>query len=572
MAEQVNVVSHLTVTINQQEIDDAIEGRITEVVVDQHAYLPGMFTIRLYDADLSLLDTGPFNLTAKVEIAAKKANNEVVKLIQGEITALEPHFGEGMIAELVVRGYDLSHRLYREIKSKSYLNVKDSDLAQQIAKAARLTPEVEATATVYDHLYQHNQSDLTFLRQRAWRIGYECYVDGNKLVFRKPTARKAETRLVWGEDLLSFSPRMTLAEQVEEVLVKGWDVATKKAILGRAKQGRLYAKIQETQTEKRDGKQWSQTLGSNGKLVIVDQPPVSQAEADILAAARLDEISGVFVEAEGAAFRRPDIRAGQSVKLEGLGKRFGGVYLVTSATHTYTSAGFQTTFTVSGTRVGLLTAQLAQPTPLDRWPGVVPAIVTNSDDPNGWGRVKVKFPWMAESEESDWARVLGVGGGAAAGFCTVPAVDDEVLVAFVHGDFGSPIVLGGLWNGQDGVPAPVAGAPEGEKPQVRTWYTPKGHQITLYDNADNKIEIITAGGHRIVLNDAETEIVVQSGGKINVKAATDMRLEAGGNLQLQAGRNLEVKAGVNLELQATGSLNAQAVAQVAIKGATVALN
>ncbi|MCX6045117.1 MAG: VgrG-related protein [Chloroflexi bacterium] len=564
MDNPMTVVSHIFIKVNDQQISDDIQSRVVEVVVDQHAYLPGMFTLRVYDSDLSLLDNGPFNLVARVEISSRPSGGEPVTLIKGEITSLEPHFGEGMVAELVVRGYDLFHRLYREIKSKTYLNVKDSDLANQFAAAYGLKTDIETTPTVYDHLYQHNQSDLQFLMQRAWRIGYECFVDSNKLVFRRPSTQKPGLTLAWGTELLSFSPRMTLAEQVENVIVKGWDVQTKSAIIGQADQGRLYPQIDEIANDQRDGKNWSQTVSKGSKLVIVNQPVVSQAEAQILAEARLDEISGVFVEAEGTAFRRPDVRAGQTVKLTGLGKRFSGAYLVTSANHVYTSGGFKTNFTVSGTRLGLLSQQVTQHTARDRWLGVAPAIVTNTDDPNGWGRVKLKYPWMSDSEESDWARVLGMGAGAAAGFASIPAVDDEVLVTFVHGDFGSPIVLGGLWNGKDTLPPPVDNAAEGEKPQVRTWYTPKGHHITLYDNADNKMEIVTAGGLSIILNDAGAEITVHSGGKVILQSDGDMQLEAGGNLQ--------IKAGANLDLQATANLNAQATGPVAIKGALVTLN
>ena len=102
---------------------------------------------------------------------------------------------------------------------------------------------------------------------------------------------------------------------------------------------------------------------------------------------------------------------------------------------------------------------------------MVTAIVTNTDDPNDWGRVKVKFPWMTDDAESDWARVAGIGAGPEAGFFVMPDVDDEVLVTFAHGDFSQPFVLGGLWNGQNNPPPEAAGAASGEKPLVRTWHS-----------------------------------------------------------------------------------------------------
>jgi phage baseplate assembly protein gpV len=470
----------------------------------------------------------------------------------------------------VVYGYDRLHRLYREVKSKTYLNVKDSDLASQIASSAGLRTNVEQTRIVYDHLYQHNQSDLNFLMQRAWRIGYECFVDDGTLVFRRPVHNDAAVTLEWGADLRSFQPRMTLAEQVEETIVKGWDVEMKAAIVGRAKKGQLYPKISEAGAVDN----WTSALGNKGKMIIVDQPVFNQTEADLLAAARLDEISGAFIEAEGTAFRRPEIRAGKVIKLEKLGRRLSGTYLVTHATHRYTAEGIMTTFGVRGTRTGLLAEQLTPQTPLDRWPGVVSAIVTNTDDPQKWGRVKVKFPWMADDAESDWARVVGSGAGANAGFCSIPAVNDEVVVAFRHGDFGQPVVLGGLWNGKDALPKQVADVASGEQPQVRTWQSPKGHQITLYDNGDNKLEIKTAGGHQVLLDDAGTKIMVKSSGGLTVTlddGGQKITVESGGDIELNATAGMTLKANGTFKVNAA-SMNLEASGPVTIKGAMINLN
>ena len=587
MAKPTDVVSHLSIKIGGQELPPTVHIKVLEVIVDQHAYLPAMFTIRLQDPALELLNQGPFDLATKVEIASPDQNNNPVTLIKGEVTALEPDFGEGMVAELVVRGYDSAHRLYRAIKSKTFLNVKDSDLAAQLAGAAGLKSDIEVTRTVYDHLYQHNQSDLSFLMQRAWRIGYECFVDDGKLVFRKPVVTEPQVKLAWGVDLMTFQPRMTLAEQVEEVRVHGWDVQKKAPIVGRADKGRLYPKLQTGE----NGGELTKSLGAGSKMVIVDQPVVSQAEADILAAARLDEISGVFIEAEGTAFRRPDIKAGKPIKLEGLGRRLSGAYLVTSATHSYTNEGFKTHFSARGSRTGLLTDQLVTRSHLDRWPGVAPAIVTNTDDPKQWGRVKVKYPWLSDQDESDWARVVSIGAGPEAGFCATPAVDDEVLVAFVHGDFGQPVVLGGVWNGKDAPSPTSAGAPAGEKPLVRSWHSRTGHHITMYDNADNKLVLTTKSGHAITLDDAKSRISIiskgkleitlndegkeiqikASGGKVTVKADTDVQVDATGNLQIRAGGNMQLEARGNLEMKANGTANLQATAKVAVQAAQISL-
>ena len=569
MADKEQVASQTSIIVDGEILSEEISGQLLEITVDQNVYLPAMFVIRLYDPGTKLLDGDHFDLARAIEIRSKTANGTVIKLIDGEITSLEPGFGEGMIAELTVRGYDKSHRLYREKKSKSYLNVKDSDLAKQIANHVNLTAQVDTTATVYEHIYQHNQSDLEFLRSRAQRIGYECFVSGKNLIFRKPTSRKIEVTAAWGVDLVQFHPRISLAEQVEEVWVKGWDVQKKAAIIGRSGKGDLYPSL----AKNTDAKGWAQTLNGSSRMVVVAESVVSQAEADIVATALMDELSGAFVEAEGQAFRRPDIVAGVTIKIDGLGKKLSGKYLVTSATHIYNDAGLMTNFAVTGLRNGLLSEQFANHNGATRWPGVVSAIVTNADDPENLGRVKVKYPWLSEQEESNWVRVMGIGAGPDCGLSAVPDIDDEVLVAFQHGDFNSPILLGGVWNGQDGLPSQTAGAPPGETPLVRSWTSRTGHRITTYDNADNKIEIETSGKHAITLDDAGKKITIKSAGGLELQMDDNGRkilVKSDGDVEVTAATGLTMK-GLNVKIEASANLDLQASGQVNVKGAMINL-
>ncbi len=570
MAKPVESQAGLYASLDGAPVDADVMQHITEAVVDQHSHMPHMFLLRFHDPNLKLLDNGPFDLTKKVKIEASHADGHKILLMEGEITGIEPVFEEHKPTEFVVRGYDVSHRLYREIKSVSYLNKKDSDLASEIAQKAGLQSQVDVTQTVYEHIYQHNQSDLAFLMQRARRIGYECFVDQGTLYFRKPTTDSGNLKLEWGNDLLFFRPSMSLAEQVDEVVVKGWDVEKQAAIIGRAQSGKLYPKIQE----KKDGAAWAKTFGA-GKMVIVDQPVVSQAEADMLAAARLDEISGAFIQAEGEAYRRPDVQAGHYIELTNIGKRLSGKYLITRAIHTYTAHGLRTQFWVSGSRTGSLTEALTQTQPKERWSGLVIGVVTNTDDPKGWGRVKVKFPWMSDADESDWARLVIMGGGPDAGMAAIPAVGDEVVVAFAHGDFSQPFVLGGLWNGKHKAPESTGNAAQGEKPLVRTWQSRKGHSISMYDNDDKKIEIKTADGYIITLDDKNKDIEIKGPGKLKITMNQDITIEgkaninvkATGDLTLEATKNLTLK-GMQVSLEANTKASVKAM-NVAVEGSAM---
>jgi len=554
------LASQISIKIDGTPIQQDVMDKLAHLSVEQHVHLPSMFILRFNDdQDFSLLDGALLGLTKEIEIIAEMEDHTKITLFKGEITALEPEYKEGMILEVVVRGFDKSHRLFRQTQSKAYLNIKDSDLASKLAGDAGLTAQVDATSAVYDHLFQHNQTNLELLFQRAWRIGYECFFSDGKLYFRKPPAiSSADFQLTWGLDLAEFYPRLSLAEQVDQVVVKGWDPETMKGIVGQASSGKLYPAI----GERRNGAQWASGFGA-GKKIIVDQPVINQSEANTLAQARLDEASGAFIQADGQALRRPDLKAGKVVELKQLGTRFSGKYLLTSVTHTFSSSGFETHFSVRGLRTGLLGDEFTQMEPLDRWPGLVIAVVTNTDDPKDQGRVKVKFPWLDDAVESDWARLMGIGAGPEAGFFTVPQVNDEVLVAFLHGDFNEPVVIGSLWNGKTKIPPQGKNAPKGKKPLVRTWHSPQGLRIVLND-VDKKIEIFTKDGRSITLTDQDKKIIFKTTNstvtmedqKINIEAATEVNIKAGSNLKIEASGNMDLKAN----------------GQMTIKGAMVNIN
>jgi phage baseplate assembly protein gpV len=460
--------------------------------------------------------------------------------------------------------------MFREVKSRTFLNMKDSDIASQLAGEYGLSTEVDSTTEVYKHVFQHNQTDLAFLVQRAWRIGYECFVDDGKLYFRKPPNVSGGIELAWGEDLVSFQPNLSLADKVSEVNVRGWDITKQEAIVGKATSDRGYPSVNVGGGAAAIS---AKAFGA-AKKILVDLPVQSQADADSVAQARMDQLGGELFQATGVAFRRPDIRAGKTVKLTKLGNRFSGSYMVTRARHIYRSDGLRTEFEVTGSNSGLLNEQLVHQPPVDRWPGVVVAKVTNTDDPEDIGRVKVKYPWLTDDAESFWARVICPGAGPERGLFIMPQVDDEVMVAFEHGDFDRPYVLGGVWNGQQAVPAPGAGAGSGEKPLVRTWYSETGHHISVYDNADKKIEIITAGGHKLVLDDANQTIELTSigGAKLVINDQSNtVDLESKGPLNVKSTHPMSIKSDATLTVEGT-SIDIKASGPLNLKGAVVNIN
>lgn len=155
--------------------------------------------------------------------------------------------------------------------------------------------------------------------------------------------------------------------------------------------------------------------------------------------------------------------------------------------------------------------------------GVLTGVVTNNQDPEKLGRVKVKFPSVSDTEESAWARVAAPMAGAERGMWTLPEVDDEVLVAFDRGDTRFPYVLGGLWNRN----APPPETNEDGKNAVRMLRSRSGHVVRL-DDADGaeKIEIVDGSGkNSIVISTAD--------GTITLKCDGNLAIEAGGSVTLK---------------------------------------
>lgn len=193
--------------------------------------------------------------------------------------------------------------------------------------------------------------------------------------------------------------------------------------------------------------------------------------------------------------------------------------------------------------------------------GVAAGIVTNNQDPDGLGRVKIRFPWLSDDNETDWVRIATLMAGGERGSFFIPEVGDEVLVAFEHGDINYPYVIGALWNG-------VAKPPESNsdgRNNIRKIKSRSGHEIIFNDDntaMQEKIEIHTNAGHKIVLDDSagqeKIEIVDKTGSNkitidsvqnsINVESAIQLKIKSQ-MIEIEAGGMMTLKAGATLTIQ-----------------------
>lgn len=558
-------VNQTEIKVDGQYIPHEMMNVFVDLEVDSTLMLPDMFVLRFHDDEAKWVDQNPFNLGSMVEISCMDMETEELGVIfRGEVTAVEPEFDENLIM-LTIRGYDKTHRLNRGTKTRVFIQANDKDIITKVCSEVGLITTVDATALVREHVFQDNQTDLAFLQMIAERNGFEIAVDEknpSKLHFRKPQGQ-GEVTLKRGETLFSFRPRLSLAGQVDEVIVKGWDSATKKEIIGTATNSASNPQIGEGSW----GGALAKSKFSAAKKVEVRHPVTNQDEAQKYAQMLLDEVNASFVQAEAHAFGNPHLLAGSKVKVEGVGTRFGGKYVITAATHHFTPDGYRTRLLVEGTRpktiTDLVDASDAAALPTHQWVGVVPALVTNNNDPEKVGRVKLKYPWLDDQLESNWARVVGVGAGNGRGIYDLPEVNDEVLVAFEYGDFNRPYVIGGLWNKKDKPPEDVV---QGGKVEKRIIKTREGHIIRLTDDAaGQKIEIIDCkNGTTITLDANAKKLEIKNQGGINIETQGNMTLKATGSLNIESTGALTVKSSSTAKVEASATMD--------IKGAIVNIN
>jgi uncharacterized protein involved in type VI secretion and phage assembly len=245
-----------------------------------------------------------------------------------------------------------------------------------------------------------------------------------------------------------------------------------------------------------------------------------------------------FIEAEGTCHGQPTIVAGALLNVKGVGTRFGGNYFVTSARHEYTvEHSYTTHFSVTGqhpsTLLGLLTGP---PQARPAAPALAIGLVTNANDPDGLGRVKVKFPWLSDQDESDWARVVTPGGGPQRGLEFIPEVNDEVMIGFEQGDIQCAYVLGGLWNGQDAPPKKSDQLLSSDgKVQERIIRSRSGHTITLDDTeGSEKVSVVDKSGNKVVIDSPTNKLTIDVQGDTEITARGSVKITAQDSITLQA--------------------------------------
>jgi len=290
---------------------------------------------------------------------------ELTLMLKGHFTTIEPNFPAAGAPTLTVRGLNVLHQLRPKQYTTTWTDKKDSDIAKDIAtltdpdlgkKRFPLPIDVDPNAEEPELPYvaQRSQYDIDFLLSRARERGYvfvvvEGDLNATRAIARKrhlyfgpsqanvPALRRVTFELKWGTSLMDFKPTLSTANQVKAVTVQGWDRATAKPIHERVTLADRRLNVN------RDLHPLLDSCDAREE-VVVNEPVCTPAEARQRASAILMDRMKEMVKCQATSVGLPDLRAGQRVRITGIGARFSGTYFVTETTHTISDAGYLTRF------------------------------------------------------------------------------------------------------------------------------------------------------------------------------------------------------------------------------------
>jgi uncharacterized protein involved in type VI secretion and phage assembly len=178
-----------------------------------------------------------------------------------------------------------------------------------------------------------------------------------------------------------------------------------------------------------------------------------------------------------------------------------------------------------------------------RFYGVYPAVVTDLNDPEGQGRVRIRLPWSPDDSGGyeAWARLATLMGGNHRGSWFVPDLDDEVLVVFQAGDTRWPFVIGGLWNGVDTPPEQMDASGNND---IKSLRSRNGVKVTLDDaSGQERLILETPGGQQVSLTDGPGVLELRdSNGNTVTLESSGITVSASAKVTVQAS-TVEVSAG-----------------------------
>jgi phage baseplate assembly protein gpV/phage protein D len=501
MSPQMQTLPRLMVELDGEQLSLEETRTLWAVRVQQRLSLPTVCELTFVDPAPLLSKPETISPGAKMSIRVPDTDEP---LFSGEVTAVEHLYEPAHGREVRVRGYDALHRLRKRQPVRAHVQLTLVDLITELVSDLNLSVAAEVSGPLWQRLIQFRQSDFEMISEVAERCGLYFTLRNQTLHVLTLAGLEEEIDLKLGETLLEARIEVNGDGACRSVAATGWDPLRVEQHEGKADQARNGRGI-GIELEPGD-------VGGSGERTIIDETLGNDLQADAIAQAELDARVAREVILHGVAEGDPRLRPGARVQVENIALPLAGRYVLTSVDHTFDSIkGFVSTIS---TAPPVAHAHARGPT-------AALGIVTQVDDPEGFGRVRVKLPTYRDIE-TDWMGVVTPGAGLGKGLLALPDVADTVLVLLPSGDPANGVVLGGLYG----------------------MWTRDEWDWGVEQSAVKRYTLRTPGGQLVRLDDARQTVRLEnSDGSYLEMSPEKVVLHAPRDLQIEApGRNLVIKA------------------------------
>jgi len=464
----------------------------------------------------------------------------------GKITRVEIAQSHGFQGDIVVSGFSPSILIDRGPDLGSYLN---KDLKTIVEKATADAPQNDLSMNIaptykspIDYIIQYRESDFEFINRLSAEYHEWFYYDGMKLNFGKP-AKLDEATLIYGRDLHSLQYGM----QIAPLNYKKFSYHSQQdELLSSQPSGNSGGSPDLSHAIDASNQVYSKRYNEPLEVRVNSQKEIDTFVNDEHKAI-VSELLSIMGNGDN-----PRVKLGSIVSIStsmrgitGFEVQDFGKFLVTAVYHQLDGVGhYQNTFEgVSADSEKLSVKQAQKPSP-----DMQLAIVTDNDDPQKQGRIKVQFKWQCTSNDvTEWLRVMTPDAGTSdkvsrnRGFVFVPEKGDQVIVAFEEGNIARPVVLGSVFHGKSGIGG-------GGGNNSKSLSSKSGHSLNLND----------AGGITFIDKSKLNHIEIDGESKITVTADKTIKLVTGeSSITLNSNGTIDI-VGKIINIQGTEAINANA--------------
>ena len=478
----------------------------------------------------------------EIRLGRDRQNTTVFK---GLILKQHIRIQEDGAANLIVECKDATVRMTIGRHNYYYEESKDSEVIEEvIARTSGLQKDVEPTTLKHQELVQFHSTDWDFILSRAEVNGKVVLVEDGKVIVKEPvTSGEADGIARYGDNLLEFEAEIDARTQWKEVEAQAWDYKTQ-ALFTQSSTSAQVTEAGNLSGQKLAG------ITAPTKLELRHTGQVLEAELKQWTDAAMLKSRLAKIRGRARFFGTANVKPGQLLALERVGKRFNGNVYISAVRHDMSDGDWDTHVQFGLNPTWFHSAPKIMDVPAA---GLLPAIhglqigkvVQLENDPDGEDRILVRLPIVNNDARGVWARVASLDAGQDRGAFFRPEIDDEVVVGFLNDDPRDPIVLGMLNSSTK--PAPITAQDVNhekgfvtrsamrihfnDETKTITIETPAGNSIVLdedstsiviTDQNNNSIKMESGG----ITMDSPKDITVTAGGKINIKATADMTLEA----------------------------------------------